>query len=554
MKSKTKILIIIPRYNITNDINYNYLFPLGLSYISAVLKSTGYHVDCLNLNHCEGYVENIIDKSLCKQKYDYVCTGNVSLGYAITEKIINAVRAHESHPKIVLGGIIITSEPELIFKSLNPDFAVIGEGEETILELLEYLEHGGNLEEVKGVGYLDKYGNIIFTKQRETIKDLDALPMPDFEGFGFGDKLDHQHSNDYYFNNLFDLPRTYSLLGSRGCPFQCTFCYHYNRYVARTIDGIMEELNIMVRRYKINNICIYDECFSINKERLYEYCRRIKLLREQLPWDLKWTCQMTVKSVDKESLRIMKEAGCNSISYGFESYSPIVLKSMRKPITPQLIDREFRETLDVGIAIQANFIFGDIAETPETAKQTLDYWKKNCKGQVNLDFIQPYPGSELYNHCLKKGIIKDKLDFIKNNMGGFYFNMTDKMTDEEFKQLKNDISKAQSEYRESVRPISIKKEGKNIYSIEVKCPYCKKVNMYKNCFINNKLIFEFNLVCRSCPMRFDVMSPIQKIIYAKLSKTKDILLFYIKLRDYIRKKGGLNPKKWTSSIITLKNK
>lgn len=536
MKSKIKILIIIPRYNITNDINYNYNLPLGLGYISAVLKSAGYQVDCLNLNHCEGYIENIIDKSLCKQKYDYVCTGNVSLGYSITEKIINAVHAHESCPKIVLGGIIITSEPELMFKSLNPDFAVIGEGEETILELLEYLEQGENLEEVKGIGYRDKDGNIIFTTMREPIKDLDALPMPDFEGFGYEDLLDHQHSNDYYFSNLFDIPRTYWLIASRGCPFQCTFCYHYNRYVGRTIDGIMEELNMMVRRYRINNISIYDDCFSINKDRLYEFCRRIKELREEVSWDLKWTCQMTVKTLDKESLKIMKEAGCHSISYGFESYSPIVLKSMRKPITPQLIDRAFHETLDAGIAIQGNFIFGDIAETPETAKETLDYWKMNCKGQIHLDFIQPYPGSVIYNHCLKKGIINDKLDFIKNKMGSLYFNMTDKMTDEEFTQLKYDISKALREYREYVRPLSIKKEGKNIFSIEVKCPYCNKVNIYNNFFISNRLIFGFNLICRSCSMRFNVVSSIQKIKIIQLSKIKAGLLFYINsIKHAIRK-------------------
>lgn len=535
-KAKT-ILIVVPKYAVSNDINYRYTFPLGLGFISAVLKRAGYSVDCLNLNHRSGYIKDIVKEVLDKKKYDYVCTGSNSLIYSIIEKILDSVRAHDSKPKTVIGGPIITSEPEAVFNALNPDFAVIGEGEETIVELLESLELGKDIGEVKGIGYRNKNGKAIFTIKRDAIEDLDALPYPDFEGIGFRELLEHMCTNTDYANNASDDPRVYPLLASRGCPFKCTFCYHYEMYRARSMDNIMEELRFAVRSYGINIINIFDECFSIKKGRISEFCDRIKELKEELGTDLKWTCQMTVNSVDKDILRQMKVAGCDSISYGFESYSAAVLRSMHKPITPEQIDRAFHETLDAGIAVQANFIFGDIAETSETAKVTLDYWKERCRGQVNLDFIQPYPGSEIYSHCLRKGIIKDKIDFIKNRIAsGDAFNMTKKMTDDEFRELKRNVLEAEGKYREHVRPISLEKVKENIYSIDVKCPYCSQNIRYKKCLINNRLTYGFNLICRNCHMRFFVVSFMQQLAYAHYANIKDIRVFQKNLFKRIKKK------------------
>ena len=127
-----KILLVVPKYDLkffpSDDItrpNYYYFFPLSLGYISAILKKAKYDVDCLNLNHYEGTVEELIRKKLDKRTYDVVCTGNTALEYASTEVIINSVRNHESKPKFILGGPIITSEPKIIFEDLKPDFAAL---------------------------------------------------------------------------------------------------------------------------------------------------------------------------------------------------------------------------------------------------------------------------------------------------------------------------------------------------------------------------------------------------------------------------------------------
>jgi radical SAM superfamily enzyme YgiQ (UPF0313 family) len=308
------------------------------------------------------------------------------------------------------------------------------------------------------------------------------------------------------------------------------------KYRARSIKDIFNELKVMVKKYNINNIMIYDDCFSVNKERLYEFCSQIKKLSEEVNRDLKWHCQLTVNTVDKEMLKTMKNSGCEMISYGLESFSPTVLKSMRKPTTPQQIDKAFKETLDAKIGIQGNFIFGDIAETKETAKQTLDYWKKNANAQISLGFVEPYPGSEIYKHCLKKGIIKDRLYFIENQMGSdARINMTEHMTDKEIKELNETLLLFFSKYAKFVRPLSLKKTSKKIYSLRVKCPYCKKETAYQNCFIQNRFTYGFHLLCRECHMRFVVVSLPQKLAYQYYTKTRKIRDYYVKIKKKFKK-------------------
>ncbi len=327
------ILIIIPKYNHSSNPDYSYNFPLGLAYISATLKKAGHSVDCANLNHLKGNVEELVNKFLNRKKYDLVGSGGNAFLYAQLKTIVKTIHSHSSKPYVVIGGPIITSEPLLMFESLGTDFAVLGEGEETIKELARSLGTK-NIPKVKGIIFQEN-GKPKFTESREPIKDIESIPYPDFEGIEFNIQLDNMHCNDNWNFQAFDFPRTYPILASRGCPFNCTFCWHDMRFRARSINDVINELRENVKKYNINNIMIYDDCFSANKDRLYEFCKEIKFLSKEVGRELKWHCQLIVNTVDTDMLRTMKESGCDMISYGFESFSPIVLKSMRKPITPE---------------------------------------------------------------------------------------------------------------------------------------------------------------------------------------------------------------------------
>ena len=533
-----KILIIIPKYNLSINEDYTYTFPLGLAYISSAIKKTNKHsVTCLNLNHYSGTIEKLVTDTLNKEKYDLVCTGGNSLTYHSIKKITTTVQSHINSPQIILGGPIITSEPELMFNLLNPNFAVIGEGESTIIELLNCIEKKEDLEKINGI-ICKKNNQIIITKPRDPIKNIEFLPLPDFEAMEFEKYLDNAHCNDSWLNQAFDYPRSYPLLASRGCPFSCTFCWHAERYRARSIKDIMNELEIMVPLYKINYITMYDDCFSTNKERLYEFCKEIKKFSTKLSWDLKWCCQLLVNTVDEELLKTLKDAGCDNMAYGFESYSQKVLNSMRKPITPEQINKTLKATLKANIGIHGNFIFGDVAETKETAKETLDYWKSCPEAQqIVLGFIQPYPGSELYKHCFEKGIIKDKISYITEQMSpDAIVNMTNGMSDEEINELNKERLDTFRKYFHFVIPTSLHQTKKNIYEFDFKCPFCKEIVHYKNCFIKNKFTYGFHLICRNCHMRSAVVSPMQKFAYKHYTKTRKMRDIYIQIKKSLNKK------------------
>ncbi len=515
-----KILIVVPRYNEGDYANNVYMFPLGLSYISAVLKQAGYHVKCLNLNHYNGRTDHLVqDCLLADLKYDFVCTGGLSNSYHQIKTITDTVHNTETNACVILGGGMISSEPELIFKALKPDYIVIGEGEITIQELINCIKNKGNIESVEGIGYLDESGQFYMTKKRPPITDLDTLPWPDFKEFEFNTYLDNMRPTDFFFYDLFDYPRVYPIIGSRGCPFLCSFCFHPlgQKYRQRSIDSIMSELEVMVKKHRINIIAIYDELFTYDKKRVLEFCERIKKLFDKTSWDCYWNCQMRVDGLDEECLSIMKEAGCHMVSYGFESYSPTVLKSMRKHITPEQIEQAVKITLKYNVSLQANFIFGDTAETPKTSKETLDFWKKETDAGIQLGLISAYPGTKIYQHCVEQGLIKDKLDFIANPAE---INTADAMNDKDFKKLKFDIFFVQLRHRPLTVIHSLKKTSseyihgsvKSIYEISIICPHCNQLIQYNNYLIQFGKFFFHTRYCRNCRRRFFMVSRLYKII------------------------------------------
>jgi radical SAM superfamily enzyme YgiQ (UPF0313 family) len=529
--SDLKILLIIPRYNGFESVNYDYAFPLGLGYIASVIKQEAYDLSIVNLNHKKGTIKDILSPLLNAKKYDIVATGHNAMGFLMVQKISEIVRDHPSKPKIILGGALVTSEKELMFKTLKPDYAVCGEGEITIIKLLKCMQKKGDFRKVKGIMFEDK-GQMIVTPAQPPIADINKLPFPDFEGLGFDEYLQNQLPNNvFYFQNSYDFPRTLPLLASRSCPYQCTFCYHSlgTKYRERSMDNVMEEIELMVKKYKINIIAIYDDLFSARRGRILEFCDRINKVSANLPQQIKWTCQLSVLDIDEELLKTMKDAGCEVISYGFESFNQEVLKSMQKPITPKQIDYALKTTMKSKIGIQANFIFGDPAETVESSRETLQYWKKHCKGQVGLWFIQPYPGSQIFHNCVSKGIIKNKLDYIKNGMTkDVVFNMTDSMTDKEIRKLSQTITKMGLQHYNFIKPISVKKKNKK-YEIEIKCPFCHENIQYKNYSLQNRLVYAtYGLSCRSCKMRFNVVSPLLYLL-KQMSITPLLERLYFKI-------------------------
>ncbi|MAE44682.1 MAG: hypothetical protein CMF63_06835 [Magnetovibrio sp.] len=493
-----KFLLVIPKFA---KHGLNYEFPLGLAYISAALKEASYEVHCLNLNHHDWTPDEMIAETIGAIDPDVCATGALSVHYDEAKKIIDAARRAKPSVRTVLGGGLVGSDPKLAFGLLDMDVGVIGEGEETIVELAQAFSDERPLGEVKGIIHAGADGEGMLSPPRNYIRDLDALPRPDYEGFGIEEFLRTQYSINSYELHPVDDPRCLPVISSRSCPYSCTFCYHPTGrvYRQRSLDMFFAELDELVDRYDLNLLAILDELFAMKRDRLIEFCKRIK------SYGLQWTVQMHVNAINGEVLDRMKDAGCCYISLGLESFDATVLKSMQKKATPERIEQALNQVYDRKIGIQGNFIFGDAAETEQTIDNTLGWWAVNRKFQISISRLQVYPGTPLYQRALEEGKI--------SNTDGVMPPDNVNMTAIESSHYAYIMSKLMV-YRETLTI-----PGKNlvvevldgedplrgaIYRVEWDCPRCGAHNLYSPVPLNNPLDHQgFYLSCRSCLSRFN---------------------------------------------------
>lgn len=490
-----KYLIVVPRF--IDAPGQSYHFPIGLGYIASSLKHHGHQVDCLNLNHHHGPLDEVMGRRLSRGDIGAVLSGGLSAHYSKIKDLFDTVQRLSPGLVKIGGGGIVSSEPELMLRAFGLDFGVIGEGEATIGELADALEQGRSLNTVNGIAYADNNGQVIVTPPRPVSKNLEQIPWPDYEGLEIEAYLDDQTPADQFFYYPFDDPRVLPIINSRSCPFRCTFCYHPlgNQYRERPLDDFFAEVEFLVTKYRVNGLCILDELFANRRERVQEFCRHIK------KFNLKWLVNLRVDGVDRELLQMMKAAGCYYVCYGVESASDTVLKSMKKKITRAQIDQALRDTAQTGLGIQANLIFGDPAETRETVQESLNWYTKHPEYQVNLAMISLYPGTELYRRAVERGLIKDRLEFIAC---GCPLTNVSQLTPDEYRELTQLVQTLPAKFLIAPRQAECRKTGVHptkgdIFQLKVTCPFCKTEVEYRNL---NRLVGYGRLCCKACNQRF----------------------------------------------------
>ncbi len=402
-------LITVPQF-VTAGEYYN--FPLGLGYISSYLKQRGYNVFCLNLCHYDKQtsVENILREHIEKYEIDVFCTGTMSWYWDEMDCILKLAKKIKPDIINIAGGAIVTSDPKLAMENLKIDIGIIGEGEETMAEIADVICHNGEIEKIKGIVFF-KNGELVTTPARPNIDNLDTLPFPDYEGFEF-EKWNTLiiSSGNLEMVSGYDNSHYAEIIGSRSCPFSCTFCYHHlgNKYRQRSLNNIFYEIDYLVKNYKINYFYFLDQLFSANHQRMLEFAARIK------KYNLAgWGGSFRVNNVTLPLLKTLKDAGLKYIGYGLENINDEILVSMNKRITRAEIENALKLTKDAGIIHSGNFIFGDPAETLETARYTLNWVIKNPQNCIAMVFLKAIPDSPIYQFAIKNNLIKDKLKHIR---------------------------------------------------------------------------------------------------------------------------------------------
>jgi len=395
-----RILLIKPHhkeiYKDFKDVATEYP-PLGLAYIAAVLEKNGYNEIKIVDMPVEGVTEEKLRQIL--DEFDPQIVGITATTPTITYSLKVARLCKGALPKVmvVIGGPHATAVPEHVLSDGSVDVAVRGEGEITMLELVQNAEKGTSFKDVAGVSYREE-GKIVHNQPRGVIEDLDTLPLPARHLLPI---------KQYFYVDVKKTPMT-TVFTSRGCPGLCSYCSARQtfgrRFRTRSPNNIVDELEMLVKTYGIKEVHILDDTFTLNRQRAMDICDEI--IRRKL--DIVWCCPngVRVNTVDKELLEKMKAAGCYSLAFGFESGSQKVLNAVMKGITLDQSRNAIKLAKEVGIETWGFFMMGLPEDTEETIRQTIDFAKELDPDIAKFHITVPYPGTELYQKWEREGIIK----------------------------------------------------------------------------------------------------------------------------------------------------
>lgn len=394
-------------------------FPLGLMSIATYLQTNGHEVRILDRT----LKTSSVTKELCAYAPDIVGVSVYSMkSFGDSEKVSLAAKKHGI--KVVWGGPFVSLDPDFVFNNIDIDFISIGEGEQTWLELCNTLARGGDPRQVPGLAYCEN-GKTVFSPEREFL-DLSVLPPIDFTLVDV----------DKYLGDMYGCKKCALLYMSKGCIGQCTFCFnkqfHKQTCRMRPIDTFLTEVRYLVEHHGVDCIYFADELWCKNRNEMLAQCEAFK----NSGLRFKWGVQTRVGLFDEADFRIMKEAGCLWIDFGIESGSRSMLKTIKKGIPYDKIEKTFEDCTKAGIISLANFIIGFPGETEEEFRDTVEMAKRIQATQRTFFFYMPGPGSELYDKLVRSGKYVPPKTFREYTKIKFFYSPKPNLSQVPYKDLK----------------------------------------------------------------------------------------------------------------------
>jgi len=322
----------------------------------------------------------------------------------------------KTFPKIpiVAGGPYITTATEQAFSDLNLDFVVKGEGEETLLELINYLFKGkGELSEILGLGFR-KNGTPELNPPRPFILNLDSLPFPAWDLIEV-----EKYFNLHRFGTTYLHKEYMQVMTSRGCPFKCTYCHRIFGigFRARSPENVIGELEILQKHYGIKEIYFVDDCFNCKPERAKKICELI--VKRGLKFAINFPNGIRGDIADEELLDKLKSAGTYRVTYAVETASPRIQKFLKKNLNLEKVKKAIELTDRKDIMVDGFFMIGFPGESGAEIHQTLNFALKSKLHSLNIFFVTPFEGTELYQQAQELGYQ------LKSDLGGdeytYYF-------------------------------------------------------------------------------------------------------------------------------------
>lgn len=400
-----KILLLQPNYaaHIVHP-------PLGLGYLASFLRKNGYKVSIF-----DGSLKNALIKDFSQAVSEYepdlIGISVLTRGHNQIKCIIKALKQEFKKIPIVIGGCQVSADPRAVLKDLKADFAVIGEGEITFLELIKAIEiNNKNFKEINGIAFKNPAGKIIITKSRELINDLDSIPFLAW---------DLMPPKQYRIVPILVPARGLPIapiFTSRGCPYNCSFCASQvtwtRRIRFRSPENVVAEIKMLKNKFGVREIHFSDDNFTIDIKRAEKICDIMIDEKINLPWQ----CPNGVR-IDRLTLPLlekMKQAGCYALGLGIESGNQTVLNKNNKNLNLKVVPQVLENLKKVGIQSYGFFILGLPGDSKESMEQTINFALKNSFDRAWFNIFTPYPGSPAFTQWLGNGRF-DQIDWDKHD-------------------------------------------------------------------------------------------------------------------------------------------
>lgn len=375
---------------------------LGLCYLAAFLRREGIEVSIIDASVEKLGVNTILNRIL-EISPDIIGLTSHTFSFPSALFLTRQIKENITDIITILGGAHVTAVPSVISKYKCFDIGVIGEGENTLLELVR--NECKNLEKVKGIVYSNDFG-LEFTGSREFIKDLDSLPFPARDLVPI-EKYTPQPNDER------ETPKL-SMITSRGCPYGCIFCdksvfgYEHRSFSA---EYIVDEMQHLKNEYNAKDIAFVDSTFFVNKEKIKKVVKEIK--RRNL--EISWTCSIRINLITKSILRQMKEAGCWRVRLGIESGNSKVLDFINKGITKNEVSKAARWANEIGLQPKGFFMIGHLIDNEKTINESISFAKSLPLKDITVQVNTPMKNTEQYEIYEKYGKL------ISNNLSDYSY-------------------------------------------------------------------------------------------------------------------------------------
>jgi magnesium-protoporphyrin IX monomethyl ester (oxidative) cyclase len=353
--------------------------PLGLSYVGSVLAQAGHQVRIYDAQFFRN-LPNDLKKVMEQDQPDYVGLTSTTPQWNQALTIARLIKEINPRTRIVVGGCHVSTLPRESIESPYIDFVVQGEGEHTMVELVD----GDPPDQIKGLVYRHN-GTIQTNPVRPLIEDLDSIPFPMIKTLPV-----HRYCYPHMGNCIV-------VLSSRGCPHHCAFCasgvVNEWRVRKRSVTNFVEEIAYLYHDSRIKNFRFADETFCLDSNRVISICDSIC----NRGLKIKWSCTTTVLSLNPNVLRGMRKAGCRLIEIGIESANREVRRSSQKIIDLESVRKVIAWAHQQGIRVSGDFILGLPGESEQTILETIEFARSSRLDYAQFAMLVPLPGTRIWD-------------------------------------------------------------------------------------------------------------------------------------------------------------